>query len=58
MSKKRSTAKYGLAAVVTGLYGYAAYRAFAEPDMPKSPPERMVIAAGIMSGLTWLCAAL
>lgn len=58
MSKSRSIGKYAIASAVTGLYAGAIYKAYKEPDLPRQSPERIAIAALILTGSMWVVAAL
>jgi hypothetical protein len=59
MGKTRAVTKYVLLSGVTALYSAAAYRVLTEPE-PKKPvaPRRVATAAGVLAGLTWICAIL
>lgn len=60
MSKKRSIVKFGVATGVTVLYGAAAVKAFQDRAEPPEPREyqRVAVVGLLLSGLTWVCAAL
>lgn len=58
MNKKRTVAKYTLAAAVTGLYSGAVYKAYTNLDPKPVAPRQVAIVAGVLAGVTLICAAL
>lgn len=58
MSKKRTVAKYSLAAAVTGLYSGAVWKAYTVQNPKPVSPGQVAIVAGALAGATLICAAL
>jgi hypothetical protein len=58
VGKARKVAKYGAAGAATVLYGSSIYTVLTQAEVKKAEPHRVVIAASVMIGLTWIATTL
>lgn len=59
MASKRVIAKYGVASLLTALYGGAVAHRIRHPEQVKvSTPKELCVSAGVITALTWVAVAL